>query len=75
MTTDARRQRDLIAVLGLQAVFDAARLGFPTPQQAGLIKPSEAETARAQANICAWRSYLPEACVSSMIKDGWQWST
>lgn len=23
----------------------------------------------------AWRSYLPEACVSCMIDDGWQWST
>jgi hypothetical protein len=75
MTTDARRQRDLIAVLRLESLFDSAQLGFPTPAEAALIKPTEAETARAQANIGAWRAYLPETCVSSMINDGWQWST
>jgi hypothetical protein len=67
MITDPRRQRDLIAALRLESLFDSAQLGFPTP--------THAQTARAQANICAWRAYLPESCVSSMINDGWQWST
>jgi len=30
-----------------------------------------ADTARAAKNIAEWREYLPEACVSAMIKDGW----
>ena len=27
-------------------LFDSAKLGFPTPAEAALIKPTEAETAR-----------------------------
>ena len=37
--------------------------------------PSSAVTARAAANIAAWREYLPEACITAMINDGWHWST
>jgi hypothetical protein len=28
-------------------------------------------TTRAAANILAWRSYLPQDCVDTMIKMGW----
>jgi hypothetical protein len=38
-------------------------------------EPTALATARAAANIAAWRSYLPEDCVQAMINDGWQWST
>ncbi len=37
--------------------------------------PNSAMTARAAANIAAWREYLPEDCVTAMINDGWHWST
>jgi hypothetical protein len=30
---------------------------------------------RATANVAAWRTYLPEDCVVSMINSGWHWST
>lgn len=32
-------------------------------------------TERAIANISDWMTYLPPACVSSMVRDGWHWST
>jgi hypothetical protein len=31
--------------------------------------PGDAATARAAANIAAWRRYLPEDCISTMIRD------
>jgi len=37
--------------------------------------PNNATTARAAANIAAWREYLPDACVTAMINDGWHWTT
>jgi hypothetical protein len=37
--------------------------------------PVDTATARAAANIAEWRSYLPEDCISAMIRDGWQWTT
>jgi hypothetical protein len=37
--------------------------------------PNNAATARAAANIAAWREYLPEDCITAMISDGWHWST
>jgi hypothetical protein len=30
---------------------------------------------RAIANITDWLSYLSKDCVSSMVRDGWHWST
>ena len=37
--------------------------------------PNNPTTARAATNIATWREYLPEACVTAMINDGWHWST
>lgn len=39
------------------------------------LKPTQAETERAVANIRSWRSYLPAGCVAKLIDEGWQWST
>ncbi len=75
MDTDARWQQDLVAALHLESLFIASGLAFPSPEWADSIKPTPEESARAVANIRAWRGYLPEACVKSMIDDGWQWST
>lgn len=75
MITDARWQRDLNAALHVESLFSSAQLGIPSVEDAASVKPTHAESARAVANIRAWRTYLPEACVSTMIKDGWQWST
>ncbi len=35
---------------------------------------SEADAARSAENIRLWRSYLPEDCVETMIKMGWDLS-
>ena len=75
MTTDARWQRDLITALHVESLFSSAQLGIPSVEDAAFVKPTHAESARAVANIRAWRTYLPEACVSTMINEGWQWST
>jgi len=37
--------------------------------------PVDTATTRAAANIAAWRAYLPEDCISAMIRDGWHWTT
>lgn len=75
METDAQWQSDLFDALSFESQFRAAQSTYPSPEEAMLVRPTRAESARAVANIRAWRSYLPEACVSIMISDGWQWST
>jgi hypothetical protein len=75
MDTDARWQQDLVAALHLESLFISSGLAFPQSAWAESIKPTHAESTRAVTNIQEWRSYLPEACVKSMIDDGWQWST
>jgi hypothetical protein len=75
MPTDAQWQRDLIAALHLESLFSSAQLRNPSVEEAAFIRPTHAESARAVANIRVWRTYLPESCVSTMINDGWQWST
>jgi hypothetical protein len=66
---------DLVDALSFEQQFAAAQLVLPSSEDARSIRPSFPESARAVANIRAWRSYLPEACVARMIEDGWQWST
>ena len=44
MLRDARRQRELIAALRLESVFDAAQLGYTEAEEAGSAKPTPAET-------------------------------
>jgi hypothetical protein len=56
-------------------VSNLALLGGQRRELRQLSRPTPAEIARAVANIRAWRSYLPAACVTVMINDGWQWST
>lgn len=75
MNTDARWQQDLVSALRLESLFTSSGLAFAKPEWAELVKPTHAECVRAVANIREWRSYLSEACVKSMIDDGWQWST
>jgi hypothetical protein len=75
MIEEAIWQRELIAALHLENLFMSQQLGLAGAGVASDLKPTRAESARAVANIRAWRSYLPEACVATMIDDGWQWST
>jgi hypothetical protein len=50
---------------------------FPTAlPQGGVIDrqagaPEHFDAARADINIALWKSYLPEDCVTAMIKNGW----
>jgi hypothetical protein len=75
MDTDAQWNLDLVDALRFEARFTAAQQVPPSIEERDLIKPTFQESQRAVANIRAWRSYLPEECVSRMIDDGWQWST
>jgi hypothetical protein len=74
MDTDARRQRELIAALDVESLLESSGLAF-SKSEWETIRPTDMESAHAAANIREWRSYLPAACVNSMIDDGWQWST
>ncbi|MGO8858667.1 MAG: hypothetical protein ACLQO1_23655 [Steroidobacteraceae bacterium] len=75
MITDARWQHDLTAALRVESLFSSMQLKIPSVEEAASLRPTYAESAHAVANIRSWRTYLPEACVSTMINDGWQWST
>jgi hypothetical protein len=75
MTDDARWQRELIAALHLENLFNSAQFGFANAEEARSLMPTRAESERAMANIRAWRTFLPEPCVAMMIDDGWQWTT
>jgi len=74
MIDDAIRQREIIAALHLENLFISQQLGV-SAQTAPDLQPTLAESERAIANICEWRSFLPAPCVAKMIDDGWQWST
>jgi hypothetical protein len=55
------------------------RAALPREEHGSRITRSEllkhhTDPARAAANIANWRSYLPQDCVESMIKSGWQLS-
>lgn len=75
MATDTNYEKSLIAAIDLKFLFNSAQRGFPKLESAAMIRPSKAEIEHAVANIRVWRKYLPRACVVTMIKDGWQWST
>jgi hypothetical protein len=70
MDTDTQWKLDLLDALSFESIFCAAQLRLPSPEERKLVKPTVAESVHAVANIRAWRSYLPEACVSTMISDG-----
>jgi hypothetical protein len=36
---------------------------------------NDVSIARASATITGWLTYLPAACVRTMVNDGWHWST
>lgn len=74
MIDDSISQRRLIAALHLEDLFISQQLGSIV-QMSRAVQPTWAETERAVANICAWRTFLPAPCVARMIEDGWQWST
>jgi hypothetical protein len=75
MNTDTQWNLDLLDALKFETVFSAAQRVLPSIAERESITPTYAESERAVSNIRAWRSYLPEACVSCMVADGWQWST
>ena len=45
------------------------------PVTARCFRYIDGATERTIANISGWMAYLPQACVSSMARDGWHWST
>ena len=75
MDKDVLWKLDLLDALSFESLFNSAQTTQSNPGNVRFVRPTEAESARAVDNIRAWRSYLPEVCVSIMIADGWQWST
>jgi hypothetical protein len=72
---DAVRLRHRLALIKKLAI-DAQGLSFKTDLSfAGSMENGSSAASRAAAIVADWRTYLPEACVAAMIKDGWHWST
>ena len=75
MFCDTRWHRHLAHTLELKSPVDFAPFVSAHRIGAALSKINSDDDAHAAANITAWRSYLPEACVAAMLIDGWQWTT
>ncbi len=75
MIDDAMWTQDIISALRSENLFIAQQLGSANTSTTRDLRPTRTEIERAVANIRAWRTYLPAACISTMIDEGWQWST
>jgi hypothetical protein len=75
MDNDAMGQEELNTALHLENLFISQHWGPQATPTASDLWPTPAQAERAIANIRAWRKYLPDACVQTMIDEGWQWST
>jgi hypothetical protein len=60
--------RDLSAVLGQLGLADH-------PVAVQCFGSGNGATEHAAANIVGWMGYLPPECISTMVRDGWHWST
>jgi hypothetical protein len=59
---------------------DAEAIREMSPREISVAEPislvlENPDTARSARNILQWRSYLPRACVKTMIKMGWDQTT
>jgi hypothetical protein len=56
---------------------DYATLRRPGPQETVLchVPLRAADAARSAKNIARWNSYLPAACVRTMVRMGWDYTT
>jgi hypothetical protein len=45
------------------------------PANSSLDAQSEADVARSERNILQWMEYLPEDCIETMIRMGWDVTT
>jgi hypothetical protein len=41
----------------------------------GSVLRNDPGLARAASNVARWKTYLPQDCVSSMMSEGWHWTT
>jgi hypothetical protein len=41
----------------------------------GSIMRNDPGLAKAAANVARWKTYLPQACICTMMSDGWHWTT
>jgi hypothetical protein len=55
----------------------SATLHEPRPQETALfhVPLRAADAARSARNISLWNSYLPAACVRTMVRMGWDYTT
>jgi hypothetical protein len=52
-----------------------ARLDLPVLPSTPCFTRSRADLLRACYNVETWLNYLPQACVRTMVLDGWHWTT
>jgi len=41
----------------------------------GSIMRDDPGLAKAAANVARWKAYLPQSCISTMMSEGWHWTT
>jgi hypothetical protein len=57
-----------------ERILEMRQRRFVAAESVGVI-PENPDTSRSTRNILQWMSYLPKACVRTMIKMGWDRST
>jgi hypothetical protein len=63
------------AATALDATSPTMDQGFSADEFQGHVPLRSADAARSAANIARWNAYLPAACVRTMIRMGWDYST
>jgi len=81
MTDYAQSQIDLIEVFTWPPVRPPDMQSETTPfadtsvALNGSVMRNDPGLARAAANVARWKTYLPQVCISTMMSDGWHWTT
>jgi hypothetical protein len=81
MTDYAQSQLDLIEVFTWPPVRQPDMQSETTPSADtsvalnGSIMRNDPGLAKAAANVARWKTYLPQGCISSMMSEGWHWTT
>jgi hypothetical protein len=63
------------AATALDASYPTIDQGLAADEFHGIVPLHSADAAHSAANIARWNTYLPCACVRTMIRMGWDYST
>jgi hypothetical protein len=80
MTHYAQSQLDLIEVFTWPSARQPGMQSETTPADSsvalnGSVLRNDPGLARAAINVARWQTYLPQDCISSMMSEGWHWTT